>query len=259
MKIAVCLKQVPDTLEIDIEPETGRIMREKVRGVINPYDLHALEEAVKIKETTKGRVFAFTMGPQQSESILREALSKGADEGFLLSGREFAGSDTLATSKALAEALRRISPDIIICGKQAVDGDTAQVGPGIAAHLDIPFAAFVSRVIKINQKKIIIERLSDSGKEILESVLPFLMTVVRECNTPRPAGINSMLFALSCTLKHINASDLGLTPDNSGLTGSPTSVASISVAEHKKQCRRLSSADIKNYELVVNLAKAALQ
>jgi len=147
MNIIVCIKQVPETTEVRINPETNTLMREGVKSIINPFDMYAIEEAIRLKEKFGGKVSIVTMGPPQAEAALREAISMGADEGFLVCGREFAGSDTWATSYTLAGGIRKIGGfDLIICGKQASDGDTAQVGPGISTHLNIPQVTYVKKI-----------------------------------------------------------------------------------------------------------------
>ena len=185
MNIIVCIKQVPETTEVRINPETNTLMREGVKAIINPFDMYAIEEGVRLKEKTGGKVTVLTMGPPQAETALKEAISLGADEAVLLSDRAFAGSDTWATSYTLAAGIRKLKDyDLIICGKQASDGDTAQVGPGIATHLDIPQVTYVKKIEEVKDKVIKVERMTEEGYEIIESRLPLLITVVKEINTP---------------------------------------------------------------------------
>ena len=173
MNIIVCIKQVPNTTNVQIDAETGRLKREGVESIVNPFDEYAIEEGVRLKEKIGGKVIAVTMGPPQAEAILREAISKGVDEGVLVSDRAFGGADTLATSYALACAIKHIGDyGIIICGKQATDGDTAQVGPGIAEMLDIPHVAYVKKIEDINASSAKLERMMEDGYDLIESPLP---------------------------------------------------------------------------------------
>src|SRR3989304_3071719 len=169
MNIVVCIKQVPDSAEVRINPETGTLIREGVPSIINPYDAHAVEAGLYLKEKTGGRVIALTMGPPQAESSLREVISMGVDEGVLLSDRAFAGADTWATSYTLSKAIEKLKADVIICGKQAIDGDTAQVGPEVAEFLNIPHVAYVRKILSIGEGSIKVERLMDEGYDIVES------------------------------------------------------------------------------------------
>lgn len=228
MNIIVCIKQVPETTEVRINPETNTLMREGVKSVINPFDLYAIEEGVRIKEKSGGKVTVLTMGPPQAETALREALSLGADEAILLSDRAFAGSDTWATSYTLACAIRRIKDyDLIICGKQASDGDTAQVGPGIATHLDIPQVTYVKKIEEIKDKSVRVERMTEEGYEIIESDFPALFTVVKEINSPRMPGLRGLMRAKSAKIIHWTHKDLEANAENLGLGGSPTQVVKI--------------------------------
>ncbi|HOL66187.1 MAG TPA: electron transfer flavoprotein subunit beta/FixA family protein, partial [bacterium] len=186
MNIIVCIKQVPETTEVKIDPVTKRIVREGVKGVINPYDAYALEEAVRLKERFGGETTVISMGPPQAESALREALAMGLDKAILLSDRQFGGSDTLATSYTLACALRKIgSFDIVICGRETLDGSTGQVGPEMAVHLGIPYITFVSRINEVTPEGLVCERLMEDHYETLQVPLPVLLTVVKEINEPR--------------------------------------------------------------------------
>lgn len=232
MDIVVCIKQVPDTTEVKIDPETNTLIREGVASVINPFDAYAIEEGVRLRDKFGGKVMVISMGPPQAESALREAISLGADEAVLVSDRVFAGSDTWATSLVLSKAIEKIGKvDLVICGKQASDGDTAQVGPGIAAHLDLPQATYVRRIDSIHldtsPKIMIVERLLEEGYEILEVVLPALITVVKEINEPRMPSLKGKMKAKSAKITVWKNSDLGIAPDEIGLEGSPTRVVKI--------------------------------
>ena len=228
MNIIVCIKQVPETTEVKINPETNTLIREGVKSIINPFDVYAIEEGVRLKEKFGGKATVITMGPPQAEAVLREAISMGIDEGILLSDRAFAGSDTWATSYALSAAIKKMgSFDLIICGKQASDGDTAQVGPGISAHLDVPQVTYVKKIEEIKDNFARVERMTEEGYEIIEVPLPALITVVKEINTPRLPSLKGMMRAKQTKIIHWRASDIEAEPDCVGLTGSPTQVVKI--------------------------------
>ncbi|MDR0820035.1 MAG: electron transfer flavoprotein subunit beta/FixA family protein [Endomicrobium sp.] len=228
MNIIVCIKQVPKTADVQIDPETGRLKREGVESIINSFDEYAIEEGVRIKEKTGGKVIVITMGPPQAESALREAVSKGADEAVLVSDRAFGGADTLATSYALSSAIKFIgSYDIILCGKQASDGDTAQVGPEIAETLNIPHIAYVKKIELIDDKSIKIERMMEYGCDLIESPVPVLLTVVKEINTPRIVSLKGKMVAKKAVIKVLNATDVDADTKKTGLNGSPTQVMKI--------------------------------
>lgn len=228
MHIVVCVKQVPDTTNVRINPETNTLIREGVVSVVNPFDMYAIEEAVRLKAKLGGKVTAITMGPPQAEAVLREAISMGADDGILLSDRAFAGSDTWATSHTLASAIRKMGDcTLIVCGKQASDGDTAQVGPGIAAHLDLPQVTYVRRIEHVDEKHLVAERLMEDGVEAVDCPLPCVLTVVKEINEPRLPSLKGKLAAKKAQLTHWTAKDLGCAPGDIGLEGSPTKVVKI--------------------------------
>lgn len=228
MNIIVCIKQVPETTEVKINPETNTLIREGVKSIVNPFDVYAIEEGVRLKEKFGGKATVITMGPPQAEAVLREAISMGMDEGVLLSDRAFAGSDTWATSYALSAAIKRIGTfDLIICGKQASDGDTAQVGPGISAHLDIPQVTYVKKIEEIKDNLARVERMTEEGFEIIEVPLPALITVVKEINTPRLPSLKGMMRAKQAKIIHWKASDIEAETDCLGLSGSPTQVVKI--------------------------------
>lgn len=230
MKVIVCIKQVPETGDVKINPETNTLIREGVSSIINPFDTYALEEAVRLKEKFSAQTTVITMGPPQADSALREALSLGIDEAVQLCDRAFAGSDTWATSLVLAKAIEKVGEyDIIICGKQASDGDTAQVGPGIATQLNLPQATYVRKIAEVDlEKKIIrLERLLEDGYEILEVKLPILITVVKEINEPRLPSLRGKMRARSQKITLWTHKDLGLQDEEVGLRGSPTQVVKI--------------------------------
>ena len=196
MHIIVLVKQVPDTSEVKINRETNTLIRDGVPSIINPYDRYAIEEAIRLREKHGGKVTAVTMGPPQAAEALKEAVSLGVDDVVLLSDRAFAGADTWATSYALSQGIRKVGNfDLVIAGKQAIDGDTAQVGPGIAATLDIPQITYVRKIDEIKDKTIKAERATEEGYEVVESSLPCLITVVKEINTPRLPSLKGKIKA----------------------------------------------------------------
>jgi electron transfer flavoprotein alpha subunit len=229
----VCLKQVPDTTQVRISPETGTLIREGVPSIVNPYDMHAIEEALRLKERYGGRITAISMGPLQAREALQKAVSLGVDETFLLSDRFFAGADTWATSYALAEAVlyfgRERPVDLVICGKQSIDGDTAQVGPGIAARLGWTQLTCVDAVLEIDAKArtIRVRRKLEGAHETLVGPLPAVLTVVKEINEPRRAKLPDLIRALRTVPPVVSAADLKLDPDLTGLKGSPTKVRRV--------------------------------
>lgn len=228
MNIIVCIKQVPETTEVRINPETNTLIREGVKSIINPFDMYAIEEGVQLKERFGGKVTVVTMGPPQAEAALREAISMGADEGVLLCDRAYAGSDTWATSYTVAGAIKKIGAfDLIICGKQASDGDTAQVGPGISTHLNVPQVTYVKKVEEVKENLMRLERMMEEGYEIIETPLPALLTVVKEINEPRIPSLKGMMRAKSAKITLWGQKELGLDPQSIGLCGSPTQVVKI--------------------------------
>lgn len=252
MRFIVCIKQVPNTTEIKIDPVTNTLVREGVESILNPFDTYAIEEAVRLKEEHGGTVVAISMGPPQVESALREAVSLGVDEIYLLSDRKFAGADTWATSYTLAAAIRHLGEyTLILTGQQAIDGDTAQVGPGIAAHLDIPQTCFVRKVESLSENKVRLERLMEDGVDTLEMALPGLITVVKEINTPRLPSLRGKRNARSVEMKVLTADDLGLDEKLTGLNGSPTQVVNIFTPKHEKIVEKFDGDSDEAVELIV--------
>ena len=228
MNIIVCIKQVPNTTDVKIDPVKNTLIREGVESVINPFDTYAIEEAVRLKERFGGKVTVVTMGPPQADAALREAISLGCDEAILVSDRKFAGSDTWATSYTLSCAIKKIGAfDIILCGKQASDGDTAQVGPGISTHLDIPQVTYVKKIEEIKDNKARVERMMEEGYDIVETPIPCLFTVVKEINTPRLPSLKGMMRSKSAKITQWMAADINAEPKSIGLDGSPTRVVKI--------------------------------
>jgi electron transfer flavoprotein beta subunit len=235
VNIVVCIKQVPDTADIRINPETNTLMREGVPSIINPFDLNALEAGIRIREQTGGKVTVLTMGPPQAEAALREALSMGADEAVLLSDRAFAGSDTWATSYTLARAIEKIGADLIFCGKQAIDGDTAQVGPETAEFMGIPHIAYVRKIEELDEKSIKVQRLMDEGYDVVQSSIPVLLTVVKELNQPRMTSLKGKIAAKKAEIKKLGMADIEADENSLGLKGSPTQVKNIFAPEIKAE------------------------
>lgn len=225
MEIIVCVKQVPDTNEVRIDPKTGTLIREGVPSIINPEDRTALEEALRWKDELGGKVTVLSMGPKQAEDALREALAMGADEAILVSDRAFAGSDTLATSYTLAKAIEKIGTfDLIFCGRQAIDGDTAQTGPEIAEHLGIPQISYVKE-LQVSGSKLEAKRALEEGYAVVEAALPVLLTVVSELNVPRYPSVKGIIDAFrKKSITVWNVADLPVEKSKLGLEGSPTQV-----------------------------------
>ncbi|PIU19785.1 MAG: electron transfer flavoprotein subunit beta [Elusimicrobia bacterium CG08_land_8_20_14_0_20_59_10] len=260
MNIIVCIKQVPNTTDVRIDPVTNTLIRDGVESVINPFDAYAIEEAVRLKERLGGKVTVLTMGPPQAENALKEAIGLGCDKAVLVSDRKFAGSDTWATSYTLACAIKKLEGfDIILCGKQASDGDTAQVGPGISTHLDIPQVTYVKKISEIDDKAARVERMTEEGYDIVETPLPCLLTVVKEINTPRMPSLKGMMRAKSAKIAKWTADDIEADPAALGLDGSPTRVVKIFTPEPRKGGEMLSgSASDVAKELVELLKEAVL-
>ncbi|MDR0710230.1 MAG: electron transfer flavoprotein subunit beta/FixA family protein [Spirochaetaceae bacterium] len=225
MKIVVCIKQVPGTTDAKIDPETKRIVREGVTATLNPFDTYAIEEAVLLRKKYGGEVIALSMGPERAQAVLREAISVGADRGLLLSDRAFGGSDTWATSYVLARVIEKIGGvDLVLCGRQAIDGDTAQVGPGIAAHLDWQLAAHVMAVDAVTGSAITVRRMHEDGCDVCELDFPAVVTVVKGINTPRIPTLRGRLASEEAEIPVWKPDDIGADIDKIGLDGSPTRV-----------------------------------
>lgn len=228
MNIIVCIKQVPGSTEIQINPATNTLMREGVEAIINPFDLYAVEEGLRLKERYGGSVTVLSMGPAHVESALREALSYGVDEAVMVSDRAFAGADTLATAVTLAAAIRHLGePDIILMGRQAIDGDTGQVGPSTAEKLGVVHITEVKKIEEISDGVATVQRMLEDGYARVAVELPLLITVVKEINEPRPASFKGKLRAKKAEIRTLDLQDLGLAAESVGLTGSPTRVMKI--------------------------------
>ncbi len=222
MHIIVCIKQVPDTTEVKIDPKTGRLIREGVPTIINPEDKNAIAEAIRIKD--KSKVTVITMGPPQAEDALREALAMGADQAILLSDIKFAGSDTWATANALAAAINKIKDyDMVLCGRQAIDGDTAQVGPQLAESLDIPQITYVQK-ISVEREKVVAERELEDGYEIIESKFPVLLTCTANLNDPGYPTLEGIDKSFEKEMVIWSAKDINVQDSKVGIKSSPTKV-----------------------------------
>lgn len=244
MKIVVCIKQVPDTNEVKIDPKTGTLIREGVPSIINPEDKNALEEALKIKEEHGAEVTVISMGPPQAKVALREALAMGADQAILLSDRAFAGADTWATAYTLSRAVAELGDvRIIFCGRQAIDGDTAQVGPQLAENLDIPQITYVQQ-LEIAGEKVIARRKLEDGYSVIETELPVLLTVVESINEPRYPSMQGIVEAHEDKEVLVwSAGDFAVAEDKIGLKASPTQVFDTFVPTHKRAGEILDGTD----------------
>ena len=281
LKIVVLAKQVPDTRNVGKDAMTpeGTVNRAALPAIFNPEDLNALELALRMKDRCEGAtVHVLTMGPQRAADIVRDAMFRGADGGYLLSGREFAGSDTLATSYALSCALRKISPDVIVAARQAIDGDTAQVGPQVAEKLGLPQVTYAEEVLELKEESLVIRRRLDHGMEVVEAPVPMVMTVnasAAECRPRNARRIMKYKYALTASeaaaapesenarmaasrdylrIVEWGAADVDPDPQQLGLAGSPTKVKKIeNVVFQAKEARKLTAADCDINELMVEL------
>lgn len=236
MDIVVCIKQVPATNNVNICKDTNTIVREGVKGEINPFDMYAIEEALKIKEEHGGKVTAISMGILTAVDQLREAIALGVDEAVLLSDKNFAGSDTLATSYVLSAGIKKTGNyQLIICGRQAVDGDTAQVGPALAEKLGIPHVTCVKKIEDIREGYIRCQRMTDKGYEIIEMELPALITVMKDINDPRLPTIKGIMKAKKACIRVWTADEIDVNKELCGLKGSPTQVVKTFVPEYSVQ------------------------
>jgi len=256
MNIIVCIKQVPDTNDIKIDPVTNTLIREGVESILNPFDTYAVEEAIRLKETHGGKVTAITMGPPQAESVLKEAISLGVDEIVLLSDRKFAGADTWATSNTLAAAIRKIGDyDLILFGQQAIDGDTAQVGPGVATHLHLPQTCFVRKIEKVEAGILVCQRLMEDGYDVVEMTLPAVITVVKEINIPRLPSLRGKKNARKAVPEVWNAEMLELDEKTIGLNGSPTQVVEIFSPDNHKEGQKFEGTPEESADLIIDRLK----
>ncbi len=228
MNIIVCIKQVPETSNVRMDEETGTIVREGVENIVNPLDLYAVELALRLREEHGGRVTALSMGPRSAETAVREAMAMGCDGGALVSDRAFAGSDSYATSYTLARAVEKLAPfDLVLAGVRATDGETGQVGPGVASLLQLPLCTYTGRVVTLEDGRITVERLVEAGYETLRLPLPCLLTVGKEIGYPRLPTLRGKQRARRQDVPVWGPADLGIDEGLVGLSGSPTRVVRI--------------------------------
>jgi electron transfer flavoprotein beta subunit len=258
MNIVVCLKQVPGTTEVKIDPQTNSLIREGIENIINPFDTYAIEEGVRLKEKYGGKVTIITMGPLQAKVALREAVSLGADEMVLLSDRAFAGADTWATAFTLSCAFKKLEkPDLIICGRQTIDGDTGQVGPELAEMLDMPFIAYVSQIEEIKEGYLRVRRMVEEGHEVVETALPAVITVAKEINVPRLPSLRGIMKSKSARIETWGIKELGIEESTVGLAGSSTQVIKIFFPQRVHRAEILEGNLEKQVEKLIDRLKSA--
>jgi len=247
VEIVVLVKQVPATDQVKIDPERGTMIRENIESELNPLDLFAVEEAVRLKERLNGEatISVLSMGPSKAIKTVRDALARGCDEGWLLSDRKFAGADTWSTSYTLASAVQELVKgfDLILCGERATDGDTGQVGPMVAAFLDLPVLSFVSEVARLDSGSLVVRREVEGGSELVECPLPALLSVVKAINQPRLPNLAGKRRAKAAEVPVVTAKELDLPEDKLGLKGSPTRVVKVSKSKLSRQGRIINLDD----------------
>lgn len=249
MQIVVPIKQVPETNAVRMDEATGTMIREGVEAIINPLDLYAIETALALREAHGGEVICISMGPPKAARALREAIAMGADSGLLLTDKRFAGSDTWATSAVLAGAIRNLeNPDLILCGERATDGDTGQVGPGIAAWLDLPVVTYVGAIDHADGGVARVSRLVEHGHEVLDVELPAVLTVTKEIASPRLPTLRGKQRAKRCKLTEWGADALDLQEEMLGLGGSPTRVVKIFRPSVTRECVKHRPTDEQSLE-----------
>lgn len=254
MKILVLVKQVPDTTEVKLDPKTGNLIREGIESIINPDDAHALEAAIDLKERYGGKITVLSMGPPQAIDAISEAMGMGADEGILLSDRAFAGADTWATSTTLGRAIERAGNyDLILCGRQAIDGDTAQIGPQVAEYLDLPQVSYVYDIEKVAKKNMVVKRRLEDGYERIRCTLPALLTVIGDMNRPRYSHVARLIDACGekAKIRIWNAADIGVQTRDVGLEGSLTHVIKTFAPKFQRQGEMLQGDTITVVEELV--------
>lgn len=249
MNIIVCLKQVPDTNEVKINQETGTLIRDGVPSIINPDDKNGLEEALRLKDLHGGKVTVVSMGPPQAKEALREAVAMGADEVYLISDRAFGGSDTWATATIISAAIEKIGNyDLIICGRQAIDGDTAQVGPEIAEFLNLPQVTYAKNV-RVEGNKLVVNRFTETGDYVIEAEMPVLLTAIKELNEPRYPSVKGIYKGYETLkdeeIKVLTLADLDIDTTQIGLKGSPTNVYRSFVPVKSKESQIMNGKDKK--------------
>ena len=249
MRIILPIKQVPETRKVRMDEETGTVIREGVESIVNPLDLYSIEFALKIKEQIDCEIIGLSMGPAKAETALNEAISMGIDSGILICDKVFAGSDTWATSNVIYKAIEKIGKfDLVICGERATDGDTGQVGPGIAAFLDVPVVTYVSGINEITSNMCSIERMVEHGHETIDGKFPLVLTVVKETGEPRLPTLRGKQRAKKTEIKVWGHKELGIEPEDTGLKGSPTRVMKIFKPQVARKCEMLYASDEKQVE-----------
>jgi electron transfer flavoprotein beta subunit len=243
MRIAVAIKQVPQTASVRMDEATGTMVREGVEAIVNPLDLYAIELALRLRDRFGGETVGISMGPPQARSALREAVAMGLDSAVLLSDKAFAGSDTWATGWVLAAAVRKLGPfDMLLCGERATDGDTGQVGPAVAAMLDWPVVTYVSRFDGCENGVARVHRMVENGYEVLDADLPAVLTVVKEVADPRLPTLRGKQKARRIEIPQLGPTDLGVEEGKVGLAGSPTRVVKIFRPRVARECEKIAAA-----------------
>jgi electron transfer flavoprotein beta subunit len=228
LNVIVCIKQVPETTEVEFDPETGNLIREGVDSVVNPFDEYAVEEGLRLRERYGGAVKVITMGPPQAEAALRDTIALGSDEAWLATDRAFAGADTWSTSHTLGLCIDKLAPyDIVLCGMKTTDGDTGQVGPELAQQLGVPHVCYVNKILDVSEGKVKLTRILDDGVETLEAPLPIVISVSKDINQPRLATLRGRLSARKAEIRRITSRDVDAAPSELGLEGSYTRVVKI--------------------------------
>jgi len=253
MDIIVLVKQVPDTADVRLDPKTGSLIREGVESIINPDDRHAIEAAVRMKEARGGKVTAVSMGPPQAIDTISEAMGMGIDKGILLCDAAFAGADTWATTFTLGKAIMKIGDyDLVICGRQAIDGDTAQIGPQVADYLKVPQVTYVCEIEEIKENSMVVRRRLEDGFERIQCTMPALLTVIGELNIPRNPMVGRLISACNekAPIEVWNAADIGVQSSEIGLKGSLTHVIKTFAPKFKRQGEMLEGG---TKDVVANL------
>jgi len=252
LHIIVCIKQVPESTEVKWDKERGTMIREGIKGIINPFDENALEAALQLREQHGGQVTVISMGIPRVIEQLREALAVGADRAILLSDRALAGADTLATAYTLSLAIRKLAPfDLVLCGKQAIDGDTAQVGPGIAERLEIPQVTY-AREISLENGRLRVKRMLEEGYEVVETSLPALVTVLKQLNQPRYPSLKGLMAAKKAEIPIWSAAELEADPQRIGMAGSPTKVVKTYTPSREHHAEMIEGSPDETAEALIN-------
>ncbi len=243
MNVVVCIKQVPGKIKIEIDPQTNTLIRGGSDPTINPFDMYALEEGIRLKERYQGKVTVISMGPPQVEGTLREAVALGADEAILLSDPIFEGSDTWATSYVLSKGLMKLGQfDIVLCGRQSIDGETGQVGPQLAELMGLPFVSYVSKVEEVRDGQMKMQRMVEEGHQLIEMTLPGVISVVKEINVPRLPSLRGLMQSKKARITVWTARELGVDANKVGLSGSPTQIVKVFYPQRTRQVELLQGS-----------------